>query len=133
MKANELMIGDWVLAEIYEERREPRQIEDIYGELFNATIWYGYEIQGGYKITDANPIPLTAEILEKNGFEYDDLPAYRHIDEDGRVFTIYVLQNRGTLYIDCGGYLPTIHHVHELQHALRLCGLTELADNFKVE
>lgn len=24
------------------------------------------------------------------------------------------------------------HYVHELQHALRLCGLNELADNFKV-
>ncbi len=25
-----------------------------------------------------------------------------------------------------------INYVHELQHALRLCGLTDLADNFKV-
>lgn len=26
-----------------------------------------------------------------------------------------------------------IYYVHELQHALRLCGLNELADNFKVK
>ncbi|MBQ0088527.1 MAG: hypothetical protein KBT27_04250 [Prevotellaceae bacterium] len=36
-------------------------------------------------------------------------------------------------YIYCAMISIQIKYVHELQHALRLCGLNDLADNFKIE
>ena len=33
----------------------------------------------------------------------------------------------------CVGIVEQFYYFHELQHALRLCGLNELADNFKIE
>ena len=78
------------------------------------------------------PIPLTPEILEKNGFwvlEKVDNGAEEYIAyaTDGLIFHY----NRGNDY-----YFPNTpiswKYVHQLQHALRLCGLDELADNFKV-
>lgn len=47
-------------------------------------------------------------------------------------------QNRETAVysFDCDQYERLIFvasYIHELQHALRLCGLNDLADNFKIE
>ena len=80
------------------------------------------------------PIPLTPEILEKNGFikvnsqRYD----YGYPDTD-----CYVKVNPKKNMIHMNGRnansnLYSHSFVHELQHALRLCGLNELADNFKI-
>lgn len=78
-------------------------------------------------IDELTPIPLTAEILEKNGFTFRT-PTSMHYDylfvvflnEDAEVFTLI------------GGQQRWLRYVHELQHALRLCGLTDIADNFQV-
>ena len=92
-------------------------------------------------------IMLTPEILEKNGFAQDD--AYTDAIADGcfaeflvwhyyanEVIVSYdsseelvISNNVGYPCSEITLYRPK---VHELQHALRLCGLNELADNFKV-
>lgn len=66
-----------------------------------------------------SPIPLTAEILEKNG----DIKDICGVRDNGQGKECWMLI-----------YVPAInlYHIHELQHALRLCGLTELADNFQI-
>lgn len=84
------------------------------------------------------PIPLTAEILEKNGFEED---------EEVFVELFVIVQSTYSLRLwKMPLYFEFIHrnfstmnemrinikYVHELQHALRLCGLNELANNFKI-
>ena len=60
MKAEELMIGDWVCTE---HDSTPRQIDWIrtgeVGLFWNKVVTPPYLV----------PIPLTPEILEKNGFE----------------------------------------------------------------
>lgn len=66
MKTSEIMVGDWVNVRISTHNRKNIKVEDIYGDLFNATIWYGYEIQGGYDIETARPIPITEEFLKDN-------------------------------------------------------------------
>lgn len=92
-------------------------------------------------IDELKPIPLTEEILKMNGFEenlyyldklIDDYTSIHWTDQNP-----FKLKNEGyprvsifTKAIDIR-YLPCTY-VHELQHALRLCGLTELADNFKL-
>jgi len=86
----------------------------------------------------ADGLPLTSEILEKNGFkDYGEIREYQFA-EDGEQYRFYLKKMYKDGQFDCwgtniGGVLPSlIKYVHELQHALRLCGLAELADNFKI-
>lgn len=96
-----------------------------------------------------DPIPITPEILEKNGWEKGNshtllgANTYRlNIDYKGFDYTLaYKFPPHQYLCFDSYDemyyrlyetkILPK--YVHELQHALRLCKLTELADNFKIE
>ena len=106
MKANELMIGDKVMVKVLS------QIPDTYVPHTWTANDYSRDIQ-------VKPIPITPEMLEKN--------------EDVKSLTMFRKNEQG---IDCLAliYIPAInlYYVHELQRALRLCGLNELADNFKV-
>lgn len=116
MKANELMVGDWFQFKIskYPYKR---------GELIN--IKTHYEIALCDRLCG---IPITSEILEKNGFVYRDIPFEMYWEYDGLII------NRGAYYyINLGNNLGMdVSNVHQLQHALRLCGLNDLADNFKI-
>lgn len=78
------------------------------------------------------PIQLTHEILEKNGFEKDELiESYNHYcGMDNRVSLnddFYYINSRNTWYvhIDSEDYSTIasceLTYVHELQHILRLC------------
>ena len=75
------------------------------------------------------PIPLTPEILEKNGWKETQ---YWHEYQDGK----NTIQCRlpymvGRINgIEIGRF--KCKYVHQYQHLLRLCGLNELANNFKV-
>lgn len=140
MKVNELMIGDLVFAKVTSKRKVPVNVKNIYGNLFNATIWYGYEIQGGYSIKDAKPIPLTPEILEKNKCSYDgDFWCFTHPKHFGMTYLLaYYDEYDESVAEEFRGHWAfdenfIIDNVHELQHALRLCKLDKLANNFKVE
>lgn len=102
-------------------------------------------------VTDIEPIPLTEEILKKNGFEeYRDgvckLIIYRFITyTDTIIIEPMKIESRiGNNWFwfsnkdrEMEVVKPRIVYpftcVHELQHALRLCGLTDLADNLKIE
>ncbi len=75
---------------------------------------------------DPNPILLTSEILEKNGWWYGIEDIWLH---DGVCFCIEKWNGKFQCY-DISQI--KFYSVHQLQHALRLCGLDELADNFKV-
>ena len=134
MKANELMIGDWVLFATRQTK-----INGIAEGGFSVNL----EREGWQSISAIEPIPLTAEILEKNGFKFDGsgqrsmmLISEPHFSEGIR-YNIYVGLKKKTIevfvahpvekspnwrksnkvYLEvCGLY------VHELQHALKLCG-----------
>lgn len=123
MKASELMIGDLVLFDGIPKR---------------LTLWDIVEIsRGNYNI---EPIPLTEKILKAIGFSYDSAKEYlelRSNDEHGYFYIDYGFDiTRLRIITDkyrCGFDINMdIAFVHQLQHALRLCGLTDLADNFKV-
>ena len=115
MKANELMIGDWVLYnETYQQILEISGIDDeVYLEADELV--HQSEIQS---------IPLTPEILEKNGF-------HKEWDEDIMLMSCdtiiveigdnYKLYKDGKMYLR--GVLAPLYYVHELQHAMRLCGI----------
>lgn len=90
-------------------------------------------------------IPLTAEILKANGFRYvNENSAYTLMvmSDDGYTIEVYIciancvfnVEHNYTLNKEC--VMDRTHKcgyfVHELQHALRLCGLNDIADKFKV-
>ena len=97
MKANELMIGDWVIG----CSGEPFKIG-----IVDPDFLYWNEIQ---------PIPLTQEILEKNGFICDGWSWWY---QDLRI----VLSTSKGVSLVCGRQ-KRFEFVHQLQHALRLCDI----------
>ena len=135
IKCRDLMYGDWCCS----GHGLPMQITNVGNDYAYAT-WEGNEgdpWEFDDKDDQPQPIPLTPEILEKNGFVFDcdfwtianprynnvRMVRYCSIDEDA---TDAFLGHRAF------DENYAIDYIHELQHALRLCGLNELADNFKV-
>lgn len=129
MKANELMIGDFVFHEKY-GNAIIETIDNDFGDnpsvkLISENIKHKDGYKYGYCWCDLNEIfsiPLTPEILEKNGFV--------HYEEDEDSFhnedCVFIKQNLGG-YGACLDKIRTVsgifHYVHELQHALKLCGI----------
>ena len=108
MKANELkledvMCGDWV--DVRNASPDTPHIEKITpSHLLRDEHWYGIE--------------LTPEILEKNGFSKnyheDDLC---YAQSCGDVIGIHIYGTNGLMEE------MYFKYVHELQHALKLCGI----------
>lgn len=148
MKTNDLMIGDLVCVTkdvcikkdtIVEVRCIDADNAFIEKELKGCATCINKNDRcnyGGVWVEYLAPIPLTIEILEKNGFEKDGSVFY--IAED--YYDIEIKEYSDSIWVvlvtDNELGIPdskfTISHVHELQHALRLCGLSDLADNFKI-
>ena len=128
MKEKDLMIGDKVMVKVLS------QIPNTYVLHTWTANDYSRDIQ-------VKPIPLTAEILEKDGWERDIdkeweynnshiLPHYRYQWEKQNVkIEMYAGLEGFTISLIIG---RRFYAVHELQHVLRLYGLDELADNFKI-
>ena len=72
---------------------------------------------------DVYPIILDESILMQNNFNPEIVAWWRPEGED--FFKIAIMNENTSL-------CTKIKYVHELQHALRLCGLSELAENLKV-
>jgi hypothetical protein len=128
MKTTELMIGDYVKYQghiyIVEEISAKGWVHLIYPD-----IGIRVNITSDYIINLLEPIPLTAEILKRNGFYYDeDRKAYLM----GTIFQVKSEKHDLFSFEICGCPYP-LNTVNQLQHALRLCGLSDLANNLKLE
>lgn len=142
MKANELMIGDWVLI-----NGTPRKIQAIDGvddEIMADDELYTLAEDRYHSEDKVEGVPLTSEILENNGFIEDNTnglqSTYHLLVPAGIEKNIYTVQvtfykkpicGVSTLFKCWGPYregvndihLCNLHYVHEMQHALRLCGI----------
>lgn len=121
MNIRQLMIGDWVINPAH---KDVSKIEGIY---YDKELHCLVGTDGRFPQNHYEPIPLTEEMLKANGFVYN-----KGCWWFGK--SLFMLNE----FID-GGYCASafheqvfINYVHELQHALRICGLNELADNFKI-
>jgi len=152
MKGIKLQIGDYVF------------IKSLSGGYHTTLIKIAAVHQGkvGYhnvpnklnwvRIGLLEPIPLTSEILEKNGF--DKVPQPDCLNpyswefkkfEEGTDELLYRIRAYNTLfrgmYISIGNFGDCepinfgkqVESLHELQQALRLCGIDKLVDNLKME
>ena len=123
MKAAELLLGDWV----HVEGRGDFQVEalDIDGDVIVDNEYYAME-------EDCSAIPLTAELLEKNGFK-DNKTYFSWYDFNE--IRVYVYPDLGInarieIWHDdvCRLKMEYIDHIdiEELQHALWICHIKKL-------
>ena len=75
------------------------------------------------EIKDLEPIPITPEILEENGFKKEDNDCYLWNESLEKI--IWFCDGVTTITsIRCDRiYEGHCYNVHELQHALKLCGI----------
>lgn len=93
MKAEDLMTGDWILY-----GGKPVQV---------------LQLSEGKDYKHISPIPITPEILEKNGWALWEI--------EGEYKGVISIYGREAPFGVFDGI--EINFVHQLQHALRLCGI----------
>ena len=141
MKCKELQIGDW----IQDKNGNPMQIIGVGDDYAYATFEGNEGDPWEFNDKDDQPcaIEITDDILKQNKWEvqgYALLPSEHYfVKDDGGN---HLLWSHGTLsiWLACGeandGVFSDVvlpcKYVHQLQRALRLAGLSEIADNFKV-
>lgn len=126
LNCKSLMIGDWVYRhDCYSKVKEIKETGII-----------GLDpLRGIISFEELEPIPLTTEILEKNGWEecnwdtdddvqygYDYGLFYVTWWRNVKLLSCYFEDKNAGLSYEMISELPT-KHVHQLQHALRLCGI----------
>ena len=128
MEPKELMQFDWVCLE---DDSTPRQVDFI--RTGEVGLYWNKIVTPPY----IKPIPLTPEILEKNGFLANmhvyPYPYYEYEVKEIKVKVGFAFpQGDKTSYKEPWVYIDServfIEHlpcvfVHQLQHALRLCGI----------
>lgn len=135
MKATDLMVGDWVMCNGLKLR--VASITDKVNIGFRDNVGEIYWAEDGLDRID--PIPLTEEILVKNGFEY----AYNEVSKmqnkqllvaniDGHYIEVRLDKKNIAIWYDCDEneidfysdvLLELPRNVHTLQHLLRLVGI----------
>lgn len=131
--AEELMIGDlvkWKVQKGFTE--EDRNMVLRVTQICNGKIWIEGRC-GPYVESLFEPIPLTPEILERNGFvtkdkgreHYGYLMYFLYDEEDHCLLGVkwYIKDSIAEIILETTPYYIIIKYVHQLQHVLRLCGL----------
>lgn len=142
MKREELIVGDWVMSRRY---IGPSRVYATYlnpsDERFAVTIINESEAgstTAGHSMDELTPIPITNEILEKNGFYrisamdaemdvYDEDFVYK-LETNEVYVNVEIEYDRADLrwlHIRVKGEVgeKLIKFVHELQHALKFFGV----------
>lgn len=120
MKSSELQLGDWVsclgdpvsVVSLSFNDDEPIGIMSPLKKIFTF----------GEK--DVYPVRLDESMIVQNNFNPEVITWWRPSADNS--FKIVIIIN------GCISLCMKIEYVHELQHALRLCGLSELANNLKI-
>lgn len=141
MKCQELQIWDWIT----DGHGLPMQITNV-GEDYAYATFEGNEgdpWEFDDKDEQPQPIEITGDLLKANGWgvcSYNflsNLIKYYYVKDEGGN---HLMWNSGVLsirfnWIKDGVYADIViscKYVHQIQQVLRLAGMTELANNFKV-
>ena len=138
IRCRDLMVGDWIA----DNNGFQLQITVVGNDYAYATFEGNEADPWEFDDKDDQPcaIKITEDILKQNKWEVQGytLLHYYVKDEGGN----HLLWSHGTLsiWLACGGANDAVFsdvtvpckYVHQLQGALRLAGLTDMANNFKV-
>lgn len=119
MKVTDIMIGDWVkFRRLFDDSLIISQVVEIHTD--NACIKSTFGCHWS-NLKDIEPIPLTPEILEKNGWE--ERPTGYVFYTDGKRYdnSLWYIFDSNTFVVDTAKF--QIKYLHELQHILKLCGI----------
>lgn len=132
MKENEIQISDWLYSIIDRIDHTEKKLCKVTGIRTdsNVPLIQCDDTDVWYPLDSYEPIPLTPEILEKNGFEDIGDDTYQ-LEEKPYWFWVDFFNHQYGCEYDTSTYeyeddehrlkLYGIPSVHELQHALRLC------------
>lgn len=144
IKCRDFMVGDWCLSGY----RRPMQIYCVCNNIAYATFEgnEGDPWEFDDKDEQPQPIEITKELLEANGWkvltdEFCDVRYYEGCVNDSNRNYIEWKNGDLSIWFDYGkdydgvysDILVPCKYVHQLQQVLRLAGMTELANNFKVK
>lgn len=154
MKQTELMIGDWVHIPMLDDATENYVCYSQVRQLYDCDLdCYVFK---ELKYEEVKPIPLTAEILERNGFLLKGKKGKKDISDSAYKqwsftkstsrITVTFFQNLWMIDVRNNGKVKSKPirmvnylidgnraYLHDLQHALRSGGLSNLADKLKME
>ena len=121
MKKEELMIGDWVALDMNWAEDDPMHVRPNY-QPYQIKCGEDFDIAEAYR-----PILINDDILSLNGWKREGGASYRIYGEYNAVI-FHMDENRKEIIIDKSGERHhmlrlDILYVHELQHALRICGI----------
>lgn len=131
------MAGDWIL--INNIPHKIQAIDSIDAEIRADDELY-YIGEDRYHSEDKiEGVPITPEILEKNGirkrrdeyavFGWEGMKQWYVTLEDFKPQYDFWFITSSDRDLNISGQ---IRYIHQLQHALRICGLDELVDKFKI-
>jgi len=133
LKPEDLMVGDWFRFRYKDFPLNNEVVLTFRIERINDEIGYVWSKDGRIcKPERLEPIPLTPEILEKNGFEkYEQggewVDMWMAFGEGGEYDIEVEFRNSGMIRTKVDGptYLNTcdIKYLHQLQHCLRIVGI----------
>lgn len=131
MKANELQIGDYV-----NYRGRIIKVTSLYDKGGSNEVGWGIKEETWVNAINVEPIPLTPEIFEKNGFEKCEGNEFSFYKKEEERALYQVLWSAEELYLEIAPYTSKtgefnrmgVEFVHQLQHALRLCGIEKEID-----
>lgn len=119
MRIEELSIGDWVM---YRDREW--QVCSLFQFTEEVGLWRK-DAQICEYVADIDPIPLTPEILEKNGLcvveEDADFSEYELFGSEN--FSIFHAKGTLRYRLETPQASVVCWSVHQFQHALRLAGV----------
>ena len=145
MKCKELQIWDWIT----DGHGFPMQITNVGDDYAYATFEgnEGDPWEFDDKDEQPQPIEITYELLEANGWKalvkkygtttcdfgriYESNSVLLEWDKSRKILTIWCdwINGNGRKSADI---IITVKYIHQIQQVLRLAGMTELANNFKI-
>lgn len=122
MEAKELMIGDWLYyrgqfnAFCFRVEQITKRKVGYHAEPNESRMYY-------IILSECKPIPITPEFLERNGFE--KVQSLYYLKSLNKLYLCFIEYNivNNCLFINDGLVPRPINYVHQLQHALKLCGI----------
>ena len=145
-RCRDLMVGDWCC----DKHGFPMRITNVGDDYAYATFEgnEGDPWEFDDKDDQPQPIEITRELLKANGWRAESFMASPW---NGFVLTYYFVKDEGDIHLELkcntltiwfnyekgnnGAFADIsipIKYAHQLQQVLRLAGLTDMADNFKV-